>query len=246
MDDVHLPSRFVSQKEIDETNAKKDELWKAAYARMGQEPPPQAPAEAYDGRSLAEKLAANRAAKDEEYANAHKLSAQFRPLNPDEVGFLDSIALKRFEEEQSVKRDEAAELKNFRACGFMTLRITFFYSFASLDDMGLIIMGFSAVQARESSLQNPPIVPSTSKETKDAKPSKSAPANPSKARVVKPGLKGVVVSRKRAKTADTANSKENSKDKEDANQEGGSSPQKETAEEEQGGDRKRRKVDTDI
>lgn len=218
MDDVHLPSRFVSQKEIDETNAKKDELWKAAYARMGQEPPPQAPAEAYDGRSLAEKLAANRAAKDEEYANAHKLSAQFRPLNPDEVGFLDSIALKRFEEEQSVKRDEAAELKNFRA----------------------------AVQARESSLQNPPIVPSTSKETKDAKPSKSAPANPSKARVVKPGLKGVVVSRKRAKTADTANSKENSKDKEDANQEGGSSPQKETAEEEQGGDRKRRKVDTDI
>jgi hypothetical protein len=54
MADSALPSRFVSQQEIDSTNAKRDEAWKAAYARLGQEPPPKPEADVYDGRSLAE------------------------------------------------------------------------------------------------------------------------------------------------------------------------------------------------
>ncbi len=47
-------SRFVSQDEIDLAKQRKDEQWKAAYARLGQEPPPQQQEDAYDGRSLAE------------------------------------------------------------------------------------------------------------------------------------------------------------------------------------------------
>jgi len=69
-------SRFVSQNEIDTAKARRDEQWRAAYARfysfmlfvapsyverlnylscrLGQEPPPQPVEDSYDGRSLAE------------------------------------------------------------------------------------------------------------------------------------------------------------------------------------------------
>jgi len=53
-------SRFVSQDDIDTAKARRDEQWKAAYARLGQEPPPPPTEDVFDGRSLAEKLAANR------------------------------------------------------------------------------------------------------------------------------------------------------------------------------------------
>ena len=65
-----IGSRFVSQTELDAANKKRDEAWKAAYARygfvtlhpcsstdaftrIGQEPPPREEP-VYDGRSLAE------------------------------------------------------------------------------------------------------------------------------------------------------------------------------------------------
>lgn len=47
-------SRFISQNEVDTAKARRDEQWKAAYARLGQEPPPQQQEDSYDGRSLAE------------------------------------------------------------------------------------------------------------------------------------------------------------------------------------------------
>lgn len=64
-------SRFITQDEIDAARQRKEEQWKAAYARyfalwycldhlthspirLGQEPPPQQEADHYDGRSLAE------------------------------------------------------------------------------------------------------------------------------------------------------------------------------------------------
>jgi len=48
-------SRFVSQDEIDLAKQRRDDQWKAAYARLGQEPPPRLQYEdTYDGRSLAE------------------------------------------------------------------------------------------------------------------------------------------------------------------------------------------------
>jgi hypothetical protein len=54
-------SRFVSQDEIDLAKQRKEEQWKAAYARLGQEPPPQQQQEdTYDGRSLAEVGTASR------------------------------------------------------------------------------------------------------------------------------------------------------------------------------------------
>jgi hypothetical protein len=65
-------SRFVTQSDVEAAKARRDEQWKAAYARsqpfffqlsffptfvclrLGQEPPPPPQEDAYDGRSLAE------------------------------------------------------------------------------------------------------------------------------------------------------------------------------------------------
>lgn len=65
-------SRFITQDEVDTAKQRREEQWKAAYARsvlfllsrsagppiklsrLGQEPPPQQQEEVYDGRSLAE------------------------------------------------------------------------------------------------------------------------------------------------------------------------------------------------
>lgn len=63
-------SRFISQSDLETAKARREEQWKAAYARfaltfltrahlnnalrLGQEPPPPPQEDAYDGRSLAE------------------------------------------------------------------------------------------------------------------------------------------------------------------------------------------------
>ncbi len=63
-------SRFISQSDVEAARARREEQWKAAYARylslsssisfspaflrLGQEPPPPPQEDAYDGRSLAE------------------------------------------------------------------------------------------------------------------------------------------------------------------------------------------------
>jgi hypothetical protein len=49
-----IGSRFVSQDDVETAKARRDEQWKAAYARLGMEPPPQQQEDFSDGRSLAE------------------------------------------------------------------------------------------------------------------------------------------------------------------------------------------------
>ncbi|KAF9787141.1 N-terminal domain of NEFA-interacting nuclear protein NIP30-domain-containing protein [Thelephora terrestris] len=107
-------SRFVSQTEIDVARQRREEQWKAAYARLGQDPPPQQQEEVFDGRSLAEKLAANRAAKQEQWEERNKLGNQFRALEEDEVMFLDSIRERQVEEERKRKEEDGVELASFR------------------------------------------------------------------------------------------------------------------------------------
>jgi len=107
-------SRFVSQTDIESAKARRDEQWKAAYARLGQEPPPQPAEDSYDGRSLAEKLAANKIAKQEEWEEKTKLANQFRALEEDEVMFLDSLREKQLKEERQRKEMDGEEVKGFR------------------------------------------------------------------------------------------------------------------------------------
>lgn len=55
-----VSSRFVSSKQLEEAQAKRQEEWKAAYARLGQEPPKEVVQESYDPRSLFERLQENK------------------------------------------------------------------------------------------------------------------------------------------------------------------------------------------
>ncbi|KAG8790993.1 hypothetical protein FRC12_010429 [Ceratobasidium sp. 428] len=119
-------SRFVSQAEIDSAKERRDADWKAAYARLGQEPPPKpVEDETYDGRSLYEgeesalqpkcSLVTNcQTAKQEEWEEKAKLSNQFRALEEDEIHFLDGIMDEKIIKEKKRKDEENEELKNFR------------------------------------------------------------------------------------------------------------------------------------
>ncbi|TFY83765.1 hypothetical protein EWM64_g234 [Hericium alpestre] len=107
-------SRFVSQTDIESARERREEQWKAAYARLGQEPPPVPQEDAYDGRSLAEKLAANKAAKQEEWEEKTKLANQFRALEEDEIMFLDSVREAQELEERKRKERDGEEVKGFR------------------------------------------------------------------------------------------------------------------------------------
>lgn len=187
-------SRFVSQNDLEEAKARRDEQWKAAYARLGQAPPPQPVEDSFDGRSLAEKLAANRAAKQEEWEEKTKLANQFRALEEDEIMFLDSIREKEAEEERLRKAQDGEELSDFR----------------------------KAVAARESVLNKPPaaqpvVQPRKPNDDTLEKPKVTALA-PKKD--VKKSLKGVVVKKKaksNSKTPSTSESKtkESAKDVDD-------------------------------
>lgn len=165
-----VASRFVSQSDIEAAKTRKEEQWRAAYARLGQEPPPQPVDDAYDGRSLAEKLAANRVAKQEEWEEQMKLSNQFRALEEDEITFLDSIRERQAEEERLRKAEDGAELSGFR----------------------------KAVAARENAINNPPpVISQLSKSANDStdmgKVKKTVKAPPKKD--AKKALKGVIVKR---------------------------------------------------
>lgn len=159
-------SRFVSQEDLETAKARRDEQWKAAYARLGQEPPPQQQHEdSYDGRSLAEKLAANRIAKQEEWEEKTKLANQFRALEEDEIMFLDSVRERQEAEERQRKEKDGEEVKGFK----------------------------EAVAARTSAVNNPPPLLAASTSTAPPKPSK---ATPSVRKDAKRSLKGVVVKKK--------------------------------------------------
>ncbi|KAI0800929.1 hypothetical protein C8Q74DRAFT_455296 [Fomes fomentarius] len=128
-------SRFVSQNDLEAAKARRDEQWRAAYARLGQEPPPQPQDDAFDGRSLAEVWVdacftrmvrsitplstpapetRREQTKQEEWEERNKLGNQFRALEEDEVLFLDSVLEKQREEERLRKEMEGEELKHFR------------------------------------------------------------------------------------------------------------------------------------
>ncbi|KAJ4150782.1 hypothetical protein LMH87_011516 [Akanthomyces muscarius] len=66
-------------------------------------------------RSLYDVLQANKAAKEAAAAEASKLTNQFRALDDDEVEFLDEVAARQRQAEESVRRETEEGLKAFRA-----------------------------------------------------------------------------------------------------------------------------------
>lgn len=74
MDAGGISSRFASEKSIQEAQERRKEEWQKAYERMGQKPPEKEP-EAYDPRTLYEKLQEQKASKqsafEEKYSIRH-------------------------------------------------------------------------------------------------------------------------------------------------------------------------------
>ncbi|KAK4048750.1 hypothetical protein OIV83_004516 [Microbotryomycetes sp. JL201] len=107
-------SRFVSSKTLEEAKAKRDAEWRAAYERIGQEPPPKQDDEPYDGRSLYEKLQEQKLKKQEAFDEQLKFKNQFRALDADEIDFLDSLVDDVNDEERRKQAAIQEELDAFR------------------------------------------------------------------------------------------------------------------------------------
>ncbi|KZT75178.1 hypothetical protein DAEQUDRAFT_761124 [Daedalea quercina L-15889] len=208
-------SRFVSQSDIDTAKVRREEQWKAAYARLGQEPPPPPTEDVFDGRSLAEKLAANRAAKQEEWEERNKLGNQFRALEEDEVLFLDSVLEKQREEERLRKEMDGKELKNFR----------------------------EAVAARETAASKPTVGTASNAPPPSTPAKGKAPALTPAKKDFKKSLKGVVV-KKKSKAAAPSSSETNGSSKTKSTESDSKRKESETSspDDDTGRDSKRRKV----
>ncbi|KAL9940649.1 hypothetical protein V8E36_000137 [Tilletia maclaganii] len=116
-----VASRFVSQTQLSEAQAKREADVRAAYARLGQEPPAEALEAAkggggadYDPRSLFERLQANKTAKQDKFDEMMKLSNQFRGLDEGETEFLAEVAAEKRAEEARKRNEEEEELLEFR------------------------------------------------------------------------------------------------------------------------------------
>ncbi|OCH95769.1 hypothetical protein OBBRIDRAFT_883710 [Obba rivulosa] len=214
-------SRFVSQNELEVAKARRDEQWRAAYARLGQEPPPQPAEDVWDGRSLAEKLAANRAAKQEEWEERNKLGNQFRALEEDEIQFLDAVLEKQREEERKRKEMDGEEVKAFREAVAARERAADRAAVAPLDP-------------------SPPAVPAKDK-------GKAAAAQPAR-KEIKKSLKGVLVKKKtkasppESKTGAAPQTQDVSEDKREGETGGKRSGDPKTADEDAPQNTKRRRI----
>ncbi|GAA96199.1 uncharacterized protein L969DRAFT_43552 [Mixia osmundae IAM 14324] len=109
-----VASRFVSESDLSAAAEKRKAEWKAAYERLGQAPPEQPENQAYDPRSLYEKLQEQKDRKQEEFVAKTSISAQFRGVDEEEAGFLQELDMEKLQRERQKKEEIEAELKAFR------------------------------------------------------------------------------------------------------------------------------------
>ncbi|WWC97844.1 hypothetical protein V866_004731 [Kwoniella sp. B9012] len=109
-----IGSRFESQASIDEAKENKQKAWREAYARIGQEPPPEEPEEEYDPRTLYERLQAKKDLKKEEWDSKMKLSNQWRGIDSEEQRFLMEKDQEKKEEQRKLEERDAEELRAYR------------------------------------------------------------------------------------------------------------------------------------
>ncbi|KAG7208412.1 hypothetical protein KM043_014644 [Ampulex compressa] len=77
--------------------------------------PTEPPEEAYDPRSLYDRLQEQKNKRDAEYEEAHKLKNMIKGLDDDEVEFLDLVDRTKLEEERKKNLEEEKEMRDFKA-----------------------------------------------------------------------------------------------------------------------------------
>ncbi|BEI89800.1 uncharacterized protein CcaverHIS019_0211620 [Cutaneotrichosporon cavernicola] len=178
-----IGARFISQNAVDEAKERREEEWKEAYERIGQEPPPLMKEEEHDGRTLFERLEEQKQLKQDWWDDRMKMKNQYRGLVGEEFEFLAEKDREKRDAERKVEEEVNVELQGYREA--RTKRAA------------------DAVAASEpqpaSSAPKPPL-------------KKTVPAKPAK-KDMRSLMKGVVVKKKAAKPADKAADKTADKDK---------------------------------
>ncbi|KAG1963840.1 PSME3-interacting protein isoform a [Pimephales promelas] len=117
-DGVDLSRKFVSESELDEIRKKRQEEWEKVRKP---DDPEEAPEEAYDPRSLFERLQEQKDKKQEEYEEQFKFKNMVKGLDEDESSFLDEVSRQQSLIEKHRRDEEAKEIKEYRI-SFCTLK----------------------------------------------------------------------------------------------------------------------------
>ncbi|KAJ2822755.1 hypothetical protein IWW50_004078 [Coemansia erecta] len=109
-------SRFISETDIDEARKERESAWKQAYESNTKttQPPPDPTTDTYDPRTLYERLQAERSKKSDAIAESRRFANQIRKLDDGETEFLDSVDEHERQRLRERKREEMAELAEFK------------------------------------------------------------------------------------------------------------------------------------
>ncbi|CAK9785735.1 hypothetical protein CC85DRAFT_288786 [Cutaneotrichosporon oleaginosum] len=182
-----IGARFISQNAVDEAKERREEEWKAAYERIGQEPPPEIKEEEHDGRTLYERLEEQKQLKQDWWDDRMKMKNQYRGLVGEEFEFLAEKEREKRDAERRIEEEVTTELQGYRE---------------ARSKRAADAVAATEPQAAPSSVPKPP-----SKKV-------AAPAKPAK-KDLRSLMKGVVVKKKAAKPADKAQEKDKKRPAED-------------------------------
>ncbi|KAM6223441.1 PSME3-interacting protein [Rhynchocyon petersi] len=106
-----MKKKFVSEAELDERRKRRQEEWEKVRKP---EDPEECPEEAYDPRSLYERLQEQKDRKQQEYEEQFKFKNMVRGLDEDETNFLDEVSRQQELIEKQRREEELQELKEYR------------------------------------------------------------------------------------------------------------------------------------
>ncbi|XP_071958971.1 PSME3-interacting protein-like [Antedon mediterranea] len=102
---------FISEGELDEKRKKRQEEWDKVRT---EDQPLEAPEEAYDPRSLFDRLQEQKDKKQAEFDEAHQFKNMVRGLEDEEAEFLDEVSNRQIEMENKRWQEEINEIKEYR------------------------------------------------------------------------------------------------------------------------------------
>ncbi|NWY07463.1 F192A protein, partial [Nothoprocta ornata] len=109
--DLVINKRFVSEAELEERRKRRQEEWEKVRKP---EDPVECPEEAYDPRSLYERLQEQREKKQQEFEEQFKFKNMVRGLDEDETNFLDEVSRQQELLEKQRREEELKELNEYR------------------------------------------------------------------------------------------------------------------------------------
>ncbi|KFW96902.1 Protein FAM192A [Phalacrocorax carbo] len=116
--DLVINKRFVSESELEERRKRRQEEWEKVRKP---EDPEECPEEAYDPRSLYERLQEQREKKQQEFEEQFKFKNMVRGLDEDETHFLDEVSRQQELLEKQRREEELKELNEYRISFAFTL-----------------------------------------------------------------------------------------------------------------------------